>query len=172
MKGHHRKGASHRKRKCSLSCQEAGHQPFHPLPEDEEIWSLAASYGPRSEGSLPSLQPPVFLGYYLQQSRIPGYNLPAGSFPDPRNCSSDLVCDADSSRSAQAGSGPSKRRPHPSLLQRWERPLFHSNPHGFNEIIRNFKLVRLDRAAEQQFFEATINHIQFGIIAFSEEGES
>ena len=50
-------------------------------------------------------------------------------------------------------------------------PYFSAIHHGFNEIIRNFKLVRLDREAEQKFFEATINHIRFGIIAFSEEGE-
>lgn len=42
---------------------------------------------------------------------------------------------------------------------------------GFNEIISDFKLVRLDREAEQRFFEATINHIQFGIIAIKEGGD-
>ena len=50
-------------------------------------------------------------------------------------------------------------------------PYFSKIHKGFNEIIRNFKLVRLDRAAEQKFFEATINHIQFGIIAFHEDGK-
>ncbi len=50
-------------------------------------------------------------------------------------------------------------------------PYFSKIHKGFNEIIRDFKLVRLDRAAEQKFFEATINHIQFGIIAFHEDGK-
>lgn len=50
-------------------------------------------------------------------------------------------------------------------------PYFNAIHKGFNEIISNFKLVRLDREAEQKFFEATINHIQFGIIAFREEGQ-
>jgi len=50
-------------------------------------------------------------------------------------------------------------------------PYFNAIHKGFNEIISNFKLVRLDREAEQKFFEATINHIQFGIIAFKENGE-
>jgi nitrogen fixation/metabolism regulation signal transduction histidine kinase len=50
-------------------------------------------------------------------------------------------------------------------------PYFSAIHKGFNEIIRNFKLVRLDRASEQKFFEATINHIQFGIIAFHEDGK-
>lgn len=52
-----------------------------------------------------------------------------------------------------------------------EDPYFSPIHHGFNEIIRDFRLVRLDREAEQRFFEATINHIQFGIIAFNGEGE-
>lgn len=50
-------------------------------------------------------------------------------------------------------------------------PYFNAIHKGFNEIISNFKLVRLDREAEQKFFEATINHIQFGILAFREEGQ-
>lgn len=50
-------------------------------------------------------------------------------------------------------------------------PYFRPIHHGFNEIIRDFRLVRLDREAEQRFFEATINHIQFGIIAFNQEGK-
>ncbi len=50
-------------------------------------------------------------------------------------------------------------------------PYFSAIHHGFNEIIRDFRLVRLDREAEQRFFEATINHIQFGIIAFKEDGK-
>ncbi len=50
-------------------------------------------------------------------------------------------------------------------------PYFSAIHKGFNEIISNFRLVRLDREAEQRFFEATINHIQFGIIAFNEKRE-
>lgn len=49
-------------------------------------------------------------------------------------------------------------------------PYFSAIHRGFNEIIRNFRLVRLDREAEQRFFEATVNHIQFGIIAFDRDG--
>lgn len=46
-------------------------------------------------------------------------------------------------------------------------PYFSAIHRGFNEIINDFRLVRLDREAKQKFFEATVNHIQFGIIAFS-----
>ena len=49
-------------------------------------------------------------------------------------------------------------------------PYFSAIHRGFNEIIRNFRLVRLDREAEQRFFEATVNHIRFGIIAFDYDG--
>ena len=49
-------------------------------------------------------------------------------------------------------------------------PYFSSIHHSFNEIIRDFKLIRLDREAEQQFFEATVDHIRFGILAFNEKG--
>jgi two-component system nitrogen regulation sensor histidine kinase NtrY len=49
-------------------------------------------------------------------------------------------------------------------------PYFSAIHRGFNEIIRNFRLVRLDREAEHRFFEATVNHIQFGIIAFDRDG--
>jgi two-component system nitrogen regulation sensor histidine kinase NtrY len=51
-------------------------------------------------------------------------------------------------------------------------PYFSAIHRGFNEIIRDFRLVRLDREAEHQFFEATVNHIQFGIVAFDEEGKT
>ncbi len=51
-----------------------------------------------------------------------------------------------------------------------EDPYFSAIHKGFNEIIRNFRLVRLDREAEHQFFKATVNHISFGIIAFDHEG--
>jgi two-component system nitrogen regulation sensor histidine kinase NtrY len=49
-------------------------------------------------------------------------------------------------------------------------PFFGAIHHGFNQIIRDFRLVRLDREAEHQFFEATVNHIRFGILAFDSEG--
>lgn len=49
-------------------------------------------------------------------------------------------------------------------------PYFTSIHHSFNEIVRDFRLIRLDREAEQQFFEATINHIRFGILAFDNKG--
>ncbi|MFH0758579.1 MAG: hypothetical protein V2B15_14925 [Bacteroidota bacterium] len=49
-------------------------------------------------------------------------------------------------------------------------PYFSAIHHGFNEIIRNFRLIRLDREAESRFFEAAVNHIQFGIMAFDREG--
>ncbi|MCP4312278.1 MAG: GHKL domain-containing protein [Bacteroidetes bacterium] len=50
-------------------------------------------------------------------------------------------------------------------------PYFSAIHRSFNEIIRDFRLVRLDREAEQRFFKATINHIQFGIVAFKEDGK-
>ncbi len=50
-------------------------------------------------------------------------------------------------------------------------PYFSAIHRGFNEIIRNFRLVRLDREAEQRFFEATVNHVGFGLIAFDREGK-
>lgn len=40
---------------------------------------------------------------------------------------------------------------------------------GFNEIVRNFRLIRLDKEAEHHFFRATIDHIQFGMLAFDED---
>lgn len=51
-------------------------------------------------------------------------------------------------------------------------PYFSAIHRGFNEIILNFRLVRLDSEAEQRFFEATINHIQFGILAFDGNGKT
>ncbi len=50
-------------------------------------------------------------------------------------------------------------------------PFFSAIHHGFNQIIRDFRLVRLDREAEHQFFEATVNHIRFGILAFDNDGK-
>lgn len=49
-------------------------------------------------------------------------------------------------------------------------PYFSAIHHGFNEIIRNFRLVRLEKEAEQRFFEATVNHVGFGLIAFNQHG--
>lgn len=48
-------------------------------------------------------------------------------------------------------------------------PYFSEIHKGFNEIIRNFRLIRLDKEAEHQFFKATVDHIQFGIIAYNEK---
>lgn len=50
-------------------------------------------------------------------------------------------------------------------------PYFNAIHNGFNELIRDFKLVRLDREAQQRFFEETVNHVQFGLIAYNESGE-
>jgi len=50
-----------------------------------------------------------------------------------------------------------------------EDPYFSEIHQGFNEIIRNFRLIRLDKEAEHQFFRATVDHIQFGIIAYNEK---
>ena len=50
-------------------------------------------------------------------------------------------------------------------------PYFNEIHRGFNEIIRNFKLIRLDKEAEHQFFRATVEHIQFGVIAYNANGE-
>jgi two-component system nitrogen regulation sensor histidine kinase NtrY len=49
-------------------------------------------------------------------------------------------------------------------------PYFGEIHRSFNDIIKNFKLIRLDKEAEQQFFRATADHIQFGIVAFSKDG--
>ena len=60
----------------------------------------------------------------------------------------------------------------PTLQFRKDRsdPYFSAIHKEFNGIIRDFRLVRLDREAEQQFFEATVNHIRFGLLAFENEG--
>jgi two-component system nitrogen regulation sensor histidine kinase NtrY len=50
-------------------------------------------------------------------------------------------------------------------------PYFTAIHAGFNSLISDFRLVRLDREAEQRFFEETVNHVQFGLVAFNEEGE-
>jgi nitrogen fixation/metabolism regulation signal transduction histidine kinase len=49
-------------------------------------------------------------------------------------------------------------------------PYFNAIHAGFNALISDFRLVRLDREAEQRFFEETVNHVQFGLIAFNEDG--
>jgi nitrogen fixation/metabolism regulation signal transduction histidine kinase len=49
-------------------------------------------------------------------------------------------------------------------------PYFSAIHKGFNEIIRNFRLVRLDREAEHQFLLSMVEHIQFGIIAMDDQG--
>ncbi|MCD4710779.1 MAG: PAS domain-containing protein, partial [Bacteroidales bacterium] len=50
-------------------------------------------------------------------------------------------------------------------------PYFNAIHTGFNALISDFRLVRLDREAEQRFFEETVNHVQFGLVAFNEKGE-
>ena len=50
-------------------------------------------------------------------------------------------------------------------------PYFSAIYMGFNEIIRDFRLIRLDREVEHRFFEATVNHISFGIAAFDRAGQ-
>jgi len=50
-------------------------------------------------------------------------------------------------------------------------PYFNAIHAGFNSLISDFRLVRLDREAEQHFFEETVNHVQFGLVAFNEKGE-
>ncbi len=50
-------------------------------------------------------------------------------------------------------------------------PYFNAIHAGFNSLISDFRLVRLDREAEQRFFEETVNHVQFGLVAFNAKGE-
>ncbi|TFG37694.1 MAG: PAS domain-containing protein, partial [Candidatus Aminicenantes bacterium] len=50
-------------------------------------------------------------------------------------------------------------------------PYFTAIHKGFNALIRDFRLVRLDREAQQRFFEETVNHVQFGLVAFNGKGE-
>jgi nitrogen fixation/metabolism regulation signal transduction histidine kinase len=49
-------------------------------------------------------------------------------------------------------------------------PYFGEIHQSFNDIIKNFRLIRLDKEAEHQFFRATADHIQFGIVAFTSDG--
>jgi nitrogen fixation/metabolism regulation signal transduction histidine kinase len=50
-------------------------------------------------------------------------------------------------------------------------PYFNAIHAGFNELISDFRLVRLDREAQQRFFEETVNHVQFGLLAFNTAGK-
>ncbi len=50
-------------------------------------------------------------------------------------------------------------------------PYFSDIHKGFNELIRDFRLVRLDKEAEQRFFEATVNHVKFGLVAYDQNGK-
>jgi len=50
-------------------------------------------------------------------------------------------------------------------------PYFSAIHKDFNALIKDFRLVRLDREAEQRFFEETVNHVQFGLIAYNGKGE-
>jgi len=50
-------------------------------------------------------------------------------------------------------------------------PYFSAIHSGFNALIKNFRLVRLDRESEQRFFEETVNHVRFGLLAFNRKGE-
>jgi nitrogen fixation/metabolism regulation signal transduction histidine kinase len=50
-------------------------------------------------------------------------------------------------------------------------PYFNAIHAGFNSLISDFRLVRLDREAKQRFFEETVNHVQFGLLAFNESGQ-
>ena len=50
-------------------------------------------------------------------------------------------------------------------------PYFNAIHAGFNSLISDFRLVRLDREAQQRFFEETVNHVQFGLLAFNGKGE-
>lgn len=49
-------------------------------------------------------------------------------------------------------------------------PYFSEIHRGFNELIKDFRLVRLDKEAEQRFFEATVNHVKFGLVAYDQNG--
>jgi len=49
-------------------------------------------------------------------------------------------------------------------------PYFSDIHKGFNALIRDFRLVRLDKEAEQRFFEATVNHVRFGLMAYDQQG--
>jgi len=50
-------------------------------------------------------------------------------------------------------------------------PYFSDIYQGFNSLIRDFRLVRSDRQAQQRFFEETVNHVPFGLLAFNSQGK-
>lgn len=50
-------------------------------------------------------------------------------------------------------------------------PWFSAIHMGFNDIIRNFRLIRTEKEVEHRFFRETVNHISFGMIAFNEAGK-
>ncbi len=64
------------------------------------------------------------------------------------------------------------RNEDPTIRFKMEKgdPFFSEIHRGFNEIITNFRLIRLDKEAEHQFFRATVDHISFGILAFDQGG--
>jgi len=64
------------------------------------------------------------------------------------------------------------RNEDPSLQfsRKGKDPYFSAIHRGFNEIIKDFRLVRLDKEAERRFFEATVNHVQFALLAFDSRG--
>jgi nitrogen fixation/metabolism regulation signal transduction histidine kinase len=49
-------------------------------------------------------------------------------------------------------------------------PYFSAIHKGFNALIKDFRLVRLDKEVEQRFFEATVNHVSFGLMAYDQQG--
>jgi len=49
-------------------------------------------------------------------------------------------------------------------------PYFSSIHSDFNALIKDFRLVRLDKEVEQRFFEATVNHVRFGLVAYDQNG--
>ncbi|MEN8204271.1 MAG: ATP-binding protein [Bacteroidota bacterium] len=50
-------------------------------------------------------------------------------------------------------------------------PYFSAIHTGFNALIKDFRLVRLDKEVEQRFFEATVNHVSFGLMAYNQQGD-
>jgi nitrogen fixation/metabolism regulation signal transduction histidine kinase len=49
-------------------------------------------------------------------------------------------------------------------------PYFSAIHKGFNALIKDFRLVRLDKEVEQRFFEATVDHVSFGLMAYDQQG--
>lgn len=50
-------------------------------------------------------------------------------------------------------------------------PYFSSIHQGFNDLIRDFRLVRIDQEARQRFFEETVDHVPFGLVAYNGSGD-